>query len=107
MHSAAAAGTSQGHETELKDKTCWSRLRPWHCCRRCRWRWRAAGGVGGDVRLRRPSLCLRACIADGGLAPLGGVHLIGVVLEHGRVNGVGSIGRGPPDLLGLNLPDRV
>ena len=42
-----------------------------------------------------------------GLAPLGGVHLIGVVLEHGRVNGVGSIGRGPPDQLGLNLPDRV
>ena len=33
-------------------------------------------GVGRDVRLRRPSLCLRACIADGS-HPIGGVHLIG------------------------------
>ena len=33
-------------------------------------------GVGRDVRLRRPSLCLRACIADG-RHPIGGFHVIG------------------------------
>lgn len=32
--------------------------------------------VGGDVRLRRLSLCLRACIADGS-HPIGGFHVIG------------------------------
>ena len=33
-------------------------------------------GVGRDVRLRRPSLCLRACIADGS-HPIGRFHVIG------------------------------
>ena len=48
-------------------------------------------GVGRDVRLRRPSLCLRACIADG-RHPIGGFHVIGRIAR---------------DPLGLDLPDRV